>query len=84
MAFGRGIRGGLSNLYVGRSTIFKAFLAGGVLLISGLFTWYTLGVIEQLQLDTRDQVDRYVRLWQMAANSPTSSIILANISKGLK
>jgi hypothetical protein len=72
MAFGRGIRGGLSNLYVGRSTFFKAFLVGGVLLISGLFTWYTLSVIEQLQLDTRDQVDRYVRLWQMAANSPTS------------
>jgi hypothetical protein len=72
MAFGFGIRGGLSELYVGRSTIFKIFLIGGVLLISGLFIWYTLGVIEQLQRDTRDQVDKYVRLWQLAANSSNS------------
>jgi hypothetical protein len=25
-----------------------------------------------LQIDTRDQVEKYVRLWQLAANSPTS------------
>ncbi len=72
MAFGRAIRGGLSGLYIGRSVLFRVFLIGGVLLISALFTWYTLGLIEQLQLDTRDQVDKYVRLWQLAANSPTT------------
>jgi len=61
-----------ADLYVGRSALFKVFLVGGVLLISVLFIWYTFGVIEQLQKDTRDQVDKYVRLWQLAANSPTS------------
>ena len=76
MAFGRSIRGGLSELYVGRSNLFKSFLIGGVMLISALFTWYTLGLIEQLQLDTRDQVDKYVRLWQLAANSESSGDVL--------
>lgn len=66
------IRARLDDLYVGRSTVLKVFLIGGVLAISALFIWYTFDVIEQLQHDTRAQVDKYVRLWQLAANSPTS------------
>ncbi len=72
MSFGRDIRGGLRDLYVGRSTVLKVFLIAGVVVISALFVWYTFDVIDQLQNDTRDQVDKYVRLWQLAANSPTS------------
>ncbi|MCK4606022.1 MAG: HAMP domain-containing histidine kinase [candidate division Zixibacteria bacterium] len=71
--------GGLSKigrwvdaLYIGRSTIFKIFLLGGVAVISAVFIWYTFDVIGQLQTDTRAQVDKYVRIWQLAANSPTS------------
>ena len=66
------VRSGLADLYLGRSALFKAFLVIGVLVISALFIWYTFVVIDQLQRDTRDQVDKYVRLWQLAANSPTS------------
>jgi hypothetical protein len=72
MAILPSVRGGLTDLYLGRSALFKIFLVGGVLIISALFIWYTFSVIEQLQRDTRDQVDKYVRLWQLAANSPTS------------
>ena len=64
--------GGVSELYVGRSTLLKVFLIGGVLTISALFIWYTFDIIDQLQSDTRTQVDKYVRLWQLAANLPTS------------
>jgi len=66
------MRGGVTGLYLGRSALFKVFLVGGALIISALFIWYTFVVIEQLQRDTRDQVDKYVRLWQLAANAPTS------------
>jgi signal transduction histidine kinase len=72
MAFIPNMRGGLTGLYLGRSALFKVFLVGGVLVISALFIWYTFAVIDHLQRDTRDQVDKYVRLWQLAANSPTS------------
>jgi hypothetical protein len=72
MAFMPNMRGGLTGLYLGRSALFKVFLVGGALVISALFIWYTFVVIEQLQRDTRDQVDKYVRLWQLAANAPTS------------
>ena len=61
-----------SDLYVGKSTLFKSFLVVGVLAISALFIWHTLTVIDKLQQDTRDQVEKYVRLWQLAANSPDS------------
>jgi len=40
--------------------------------ISVVFIWYTFDVINHLQVDTRSQVDKYVKLWQMVANSPTS------------
>ncbi len=64
--------GRVAELYLGRTTFLKVFLIGGVIAISALFIWYTFNVIDQLQNDTRDQVDKYVRLWQLAANSPTS------------
>lgn len=62
-----------SDLYVGKSTWLKSFLAVGVVLISTVFIWYTFALIEQLQQDTRDQVEKYVGLWQLAANAPESS-----------
>ncbi|MFH1688487.1 MAG: HAMP domain-containing sensor histidine kinase [bacterium] len=62
----------INSLYIGKSTIFKSFLVGGVVLISAIFVWYTLDLIAQLQADTRSQVEKYVRMWQFAANSPTS------------
>ncbi|MEW6051247.1 MAG: HAMP domain-containing sensor histidine kinase [Candidatus Zixiibacteriota bacterium] len=61
-----------SDLYIGKSTYLKVFLLIGVIVISTMFIWYTFAVIRQLQHDTRDQVEKYVKLWQLAANSPTS------------
>ena len=63
----------LDSLYVGKSTIFKVFLLGGVAVISALFIWYTFDVIDKLKDDTRSQVEKYVKLWQLAANSDLSS-----------
>lgn len=59
----------VDSLYVGKSTIFKVFLLGGVAIISAVFIWYTFNVIEKLQEDTRSQVEKYVKLWQLAANT---------------
>jgi signal transduction histidine kinase len=61
-----------TRLYIGKSTVFKAFLLVGVVVISGVFIWYTFNVIGKLQIDTRTQVEKYVKMWQLAANSPTS------------
>jgi len=61
-----------TRLYIGKSTVFKAFLLGGVVLISAVFIWYTFNVIGKLQTDTRSQVEKYVKMWQLVANSPTS------------
>jgi signal transduction histidine kinase len=72
MAGNMRLLGGTSDLYVGKSTLLKIFLLGGVAIISAVFIWYTFSVIEKLQRDTRDQVEKYVQLWQLAANSPTS------------
>lgn len=63
----------IDSLYVGKSTIFKIFLLGGVVVISALFIWYTFDVIDKLKKDTRSQVEKYVKLWQLAANSNLSS-----------
>ncbi|HKK21179.1 MAG TPA: HAMP domain-containing sensor histidine kinase [candidate division Zixibacteria bacterium] len=62
-------RRSVDSLYVGKSTIFKMFLLGGVLLISGVFIWYTFNVIDKLKEDTRSNVEKYVKMWQLAANS---------------
>ncbi|MEA1981874.1 MAG: HAMP domain-containing sensor histidine kinase [candidate division Zixibacteria bacterium] len=61
-----------NRLYIGKSTLFKLFLLVGVALISSIFVWYTLTVIERLKKDTRSQVEKYVKMWQLAANSPSS------------
>ncbi|MBD3257862.1 hypothetical protein GF377_05465, partial [candidate division GN15 bacterium] len=70
MAKGLSIFNRTSDLYVGKSTLFKTFLIVGVMVISAFFIWYTLTLIDQLQEDTREQVEKYVGLWQLAANSP--------------
>lgn len=62
----------VKSLYIGKSTVFKIFLLGGVALISSIFIWYTFNVIEKLKRDTRSQVEKYVRMWQLAANTQTS------------
>ncbi len=62
-------RRSVDSLYVGKSTIFKMFLLGGVALISGVFIWYTFNVIDKLKEDTRSNVVKYVKMWQLAANS---------------
>jgi len=72
MAPGSHISRRTGRLYIGRSTVFKAFLLGGVAVISAVFIWYTFNVIAKLQIDTRSQVVKYVRMWQLAASSPTS------------
>ncbi len=64
---------GTSDLYVGKSALFKVFLVVGVLAISTLFIYHTLSLIDKLQIDARDQVEKYVSLWQLAANAPTNS-----------
>jgi signal transduction histidine kinase len=61
-----------TRLYIGASTVFKAFLLVGVAAISVVFIWYTFNVIGKLQTDTRSQVEKYVKLWQLAANSTMS------------
>ncbi len=60
---------GTSDLYIGKSTLFKSFLLIGVAVISATFIWYTLTVIDQLKRDTRSQVEKYVKLWQFAVNA---------------
>lgn len=62
----------IDSLYVGKSTIFKIFLLGGVVIISAVFIWYTFNVIDVLQKDTRSQVDKYVKLWQLVVNANMS------------
>jgi signal transduction histidine kinase len=61
-----------AKLYISKSTVFKLLLLFGIAVISFVFVWYTFSVIDQLQEDTRSQVDKYVKMWQLAANSPTS------------
>ena len=63
------------GLYITSTTLFKIFLLLGVAAVSTVFIWYTFGVIDKLQKDTHDQVEKYVKLWQLAANSPNSGSI---------
>lgn len=60
----------IDRLYIGKSTLFKAFLLVGIVAISAVFIWYTLDLIDKIKEDTRAQVEKYVRLWQLAATSP--------------
>ena len=61
-----------TQLYLGKSTFFKVFLLVGVIGISLVFIWYTFNVIEKLKEGTRSQVEKYVKMWQLAASSSTS------------
>ncbi len=61
-----------ARLYITKTTVFKLFLLFGVAAISTVFVWYTFDLIEELKEDNRSRVDKYVKMWQMAANSPTS------------
>ena len=70
---------GTSDLYVGKSTWFKLFLLLGVAVISAVFVWYTLTVIDQLKENTRSQVEKKVKLWQAAANTDVSGPLLQTI-----
>ncbi len=60
------------RLYINKSTIFKLLLLIGIALISAIFVWYTFNVIDKLKVDMRSQVTKYVKMWQLAANSPSS------------
>ena len=62
----------VDSLYIGKSTIFKIFLLVGVVIISALFIWYTFDVIDALKKDTRSQVEKVVKFWQLAVNSNLS------------
>ncbi|HWR83025.1 MAG TPA: HAMP domain-containing sensor histidine kinase [Candidatus Deferrimicrobium sp.] len=72
MALGLNITRGTARLYIGKSTAFKVFLLVGVAAISAVFIWYTVSVIGKLQTDTRSQVEKYVKMWQLAASSAMS------------
>ncbi len=61
-----------NRLYLGKSTLIKGFLLAGVVIISLVFIWYTFNVIEKLKEGTRSQVEKYVKMWQLAASSETS------------
>ena len=65
-------RANVKSLYVGKTTAFKLFLLSGVTIVSAVFIWHTFSVIDELKADTRSQVEKYVRLWQLAANSNMS------------
>jgi len=56
------------RLSIGATTLFKLFLLIGIVVISIVFIWYTLDVINQLKNDAEQTVRSYVRLWQLAAN----------------
>lgn len=62
----------IDSLYLGKTTLFKILLLLGAAIISASFIWYTFNLIDVLKKDTREQVDKYVRMWQLAANSNMS------------
>lgn len=56
------------RLSFGATTLFKLFLIVGLVVISIVFIWYTLSIIQQLRAEAQQTVDSYVRLWQLAAS----------------
>lgn len=60
------------DLFINKATMFKIGLLVGVIIVSGMFVWYTFSIIQTLKEDARSQVERYVQLWQLAVNSPES------------
>jgi hypothetical protein len=57
---------------ISKTTIFKLFLLVGIVIISVVFIWYTLDVINQLKEDAQRSVTSYVRLWQLAASDQST------------
>ncbi|MGB7063206.1 MAG: HAMP domain-containing sensor histidine kinase [Candidatus Zixiibacteriota bacterium] len=51
---------------------FKGFLVFGVVLIAGVFFFYTQTLISQIKENSRQVMNTYARLWQLAASAPTS------------
>jgi signal transduction histidine kinase len=51
---------------------FKGFLVFGVVLIAGVFFFYTQTIISQIKENSRRVMQTYARLWQMAASAPAS------------
>lgn len=51
---------------------FKGFLVFGVVLIAGVFFFYTQTIISQIKENSRRVMQTYARLWQLAASAPTS------------
>ena len=65
-----------SKKYLGGYTewplFFKGFLVFGILLIAGVFFFYTQTLISQIKENSRQVMTTYARLWQLAASAPTS------------
>jgi len=51
---------------------FKGFLVFGVVLIAAVFFFYTQTLISQIKDNSRQVMNTYARLWQMAASAPTT------------
>lgn len=51
---------------------FKGFLVFGVVLIAGVFFFYTQTIISQIKENSRRTMQTYARLWQLAASAPTT------------
>jgi signal transduction histidine kinase len=51
---------------------FKGFLVFGVVVIAGVFFFYTQTIISQIKENSRRTMQTYARLWQLAASAPTS------------
>ena len=50
---------------------FKGFLVFGIVLIAGVFFFYTQTLISQIKENSRQVMNTYARLWQLAASAPT-------------
>jgi signal transduction histidine kinase len=51
---------------------FKGFLVFGIVLIAGVFFFYTQTLISQIKENSRQVMKTYARLWQLAASAPTT------------
>jgi len=51
---------------------FKGFLVFGIVLIAGVFFFYTQTLISQIKENSRQVMNTYARLWQLAASAPAS------------
>lgn len=60
------------KMSISKTTIFKLFLVVGIVVISIVFVWYTIDVINQLKADAEQTVTSYVKLWQLAASDQST------------